>query len=175
MVQSFSDRKNIFKINAELTTATVEFVTNDQEEISKSLLLQTKQEKNILVSVKKKEILNTYLSFINPIYIPKKEEIVTLQYCITDAFCGIAETGSVLMFSEVGYGAYFSMLSQKHIVLLNANDIYDRPRDVFEGKKLDFESNPNFSFITGPSATADMGSLVRGVHGPEKLHIIVIG
>ena len=29
-------------------------------------------------------------------------------------------------------------------------------------------------FVTGPSATADMGPLVRGVHGPHKLHIIVL-
>jgi len=29
-------------------------------------------------------------------------------------------------------------------------------------------------FVTGPSATADMGPLVRGVHGPHKLHILVL-
>ena len=40
-----------------------------------------------------------------------------------------------------------------------------------EGKGL----KRSFTFITGPSATADMGPLVRGVHGPGKLHIIVLG
>ena len=29
-------------------------------------------------------------------------------------------------------------------------------------------------FITGPSATADMGPLVRGVHGPHRLHILLL-
>jgi len=29
-------------------------------------------------------------------------------------------------------------------------------------------------FVTGPSATADMGPLVRGVHGPHQLHVIVL-
>jgi L-lactate dehydrogenase complex protein LldG len=32
----------------------------------------------------------------------------------------------------------------------------------------------DFVFITGPSATADMGPLVRGVHGPHRQHVIVV-
>jgi len=27
---------------------------------------------------------------------------------------------------------------------------------------------------TGPSATADMGALVRGAHGPERVHVLLI-
>jgi L-lactate dehydrogenase complex protein LldG len=27
---------------------------------------------------------------------------------------------------------------------------------------------------TGPSATADMGALVEGVHGPHEVHVIVL-
>jgi len=174
MTQSLSDRKSTFKNNAELTTATVEFVTNDQQEISKALQNQTNNEKNVLISVKEEQLIQSYINSINPIYIPTKEEIVTIPYSITDSICGVSETGSVIISLDTDYGAYYSMLSCNHIVLLHANDIYERPRDVFDDKRLN-EANPNFSFITGPSATADMGSLVRGVHGPEKLHIIVIG
>ena len=27
---------------------------------------------------------------------------------------------------------------------------------------------------TGPSATGDMGSLVRGVHGPQEVHVAIL-
>jgi L-lactate dehydrogenase complex protein LldG len=43
-------------------------------------------------------------------------------------------------------------------------------RDVLNGEGL----TRDFVFITGPSATADMGPLVRGVHGPHRLHVIVV-
>ena len=42
--------------------------------------------------------------------------------------------------------------------------------EYLDGKGL----TRSFSFITGSSATADMGPLVRGVHGPGQLHIIIL-
>jgi L-lactate dehydrogenase complex protein LldG len=27
---------------------------------------------------------------------------------------------------------------------------------------------------TGPSATADMGALVRGAHGPKEVHVVIL-
>ena len=50
----------------------------------------------------------------------------------------------------------------------NQRDLFRE--DVLDGKGL----SRSFVFITGPSATADMGPLVRGVHGPHRLHIIVL-
>jgi L-lactate dehydrogenase complex protein LldG len=28
--------------------------------------------------------------------------------------------------------------------------------------------------VTGPSATADMGALVQGVHGPAEMHVVIV-
>jgi len=67
------------------------------------------------------------------------------------------------------------LFTRRHIAVLAAASIVARPRDVFDNprvKKLSADSD--FVFITGPSATADMGSLVRGVHGPGSLHIIIL-
>jgi len=51
-----------------------------------------------------------------------------------------------------------------------------RPRDLFESNCLGGEGlRRNLVFITGPSATADMGPLVRGVHGPHRLQILLMG
>jgi len=62
-----------------------------------------------------------------------------------------------------------------HIALLPAEKIVERPRDLFHQDCLDGDGlRLDFVFITGPSATADMGPLVRGVHGPHRLHIIIL-
>jgi len=62
-----------------------------------------------------------------------------------------------------------------HIVLLMADRIVPRPRDLFDPACLDGEGlRRNLVFITGPSATADMGPLVRGVHGPHRLQILLL-
>lgn len=162
-----------FIANAEATTAKVQIVKNDPSEISAVLIKLTDSEK-VLISVNDTIIIKPYLDSVNPIFTPTKEEIVSVPLCVTDALYGIAETGSVIIQSDKGYSAYFSMLSNKHIVLLNASSIFERPRDLFEDENLEIARNKSFTFITGPSATADMGSLVRGVHGPEHLHIIII-
>jgi L-lactate utilization protein LutC len=173
MNNTHSNKLDIFIKNAEATTATVQIVNNDASEISLALTKQNDSEK-VLVAVKNINLIKTYLDSITPIFIPNNDEIVSVPLCITDALLGIAETGSVILSVDNDYSAYFSMLSKKHIVLLKVSDIYDRPRDLFDGRKLEIEKNKSFTFITGPSATADMGSLVHGVHGPEFLHIIVI-
>lgn len=162
-----------FIANAEATTAKVQIVNNDPDEISSILIKLTDSEK-VLVAVNNINIIKPYLDTVTPIYTPAKDEIVSVPLCVTDALYGIAETGSVVLQADNGYSAYFSMLSNKHIALLNASNIYERPRDLFEDENLEISKNKSFTFITGPSATADMGSLVRGVHGPEHLHIIII-
>ncbi len=170
----FEEKLIRFKENAESTSATVQFVLNDTNEISEALSKQTGNLKDILVSVKNKDLISPFLKSINPIWEPSQKEIITIHACITDSDFGIAETGSILIKSDSDYTTYFSMLTQKHIVILNASDIYDKPRDLFDAQKINLGNEESFSIISGPSATADMGSLVRGVHGPKNLHIIVI-
>ena len=68
-----------------------------------------------------------------------------------------------------------SLLMPLHIVLLGADRIVERPRDLFDPACLGGEAlRRNLVLITGPSATADMGPLVRGVHGPHRLHIFLL-
>lgn len=173
MKNNTADQLERFIANALATTAKVQIVNNDPDEISAVLIKLTDSEK-VLVAVNDNNIIKPYLNSVSPIFTPTNEEIVSVQLCVTDANYGIAETGSVVLQADKGYAAYFSMLSRTHIVLLRASNICERPRDLFRDDNLDISKNKSFTIITGPSATADMGSLVRGVHGPEHLHIIVI-
>ncbi len=104
-----------------------------------------------------------------------KQELESCDVGITEAFAGVARTGSVCVAVDEGYAGYISLLARTHIVVLLAETIVARPADLVRaggvgGKGLE----RNFVFVTGPSATADMGPLVRGVHGPHRLHILLL-
>jgi len=68
-----------------------------------------------------------------------------------------------------------SLLMPMNIVLLASERIVERPRDLFDPGCLKGEGlKRNLIFITGPSATADMGPLVLGAHGPHRLLILLL-
>lgn len=93
---------------------------------------------------------------------------------VTQAWRGVAETGTVVVRSDGGRVA--GLLPPVHVVLLPAHDL--RPglselyADVATGEGLPAA----LVQITGPSRTADIEmTLVTGVHGPGEVHVIVIG
>jgi len=106
---------------------------------------------------------------------PSDEQLSTAGVGVSDAFAGVASSGSVCIAMGPPLVATASLLMPLHIVLLPANRIVARPRDVFDPACLGGEGlRRNLVFITGPSATADMGPLVRGVHGPHHLQILLL-
>ena len=107
---------------------------------------------------------------------PSDEQLSRAQVGVSDAFAGVASTGSVCIAMGPPLAAATSLLMPLHIVLLPVDRIVARPRDIFDPTCLAGEGlRRNLVFITGPSATADMGPLVRGVHGPHRLQILLLG
>lgn len=159
------------------TSATVERISRDAEELNAALLREAGDETVFLAGP---DDLDPRLFAIfrmnrNVITDPTRDQMRTIRVGVTDAFCGIASTGSVCVSINRNLSGPASSLTRKHIAVVDGSTILARPGDVFsedcvEGKGL----QRSFSFITGPSATADMGPLVRGVHGPGKLHVIVL-
>jgi L-lactate dehydrogenase complex protein LldG len=105
-----------------------------------------------------------------------KSELAAADVGITDAFAAIARTGTICVALDPDHTGFISLLARMHIAVLSADDIVEAPRDLFRrGDRIgDKGLDRNFVFVTGPSATADMGPLVRGVHGPHRLHVIVL-
>lgn len=105
---------------------------------------------------------------------PEETQLAAGFTGITDVFAGVAETGSIVLSNAHGQSGPVSLFTSRHIAILDANQIVARPRDVFT--KPEWQPlMANVVFITGPSATADMGKLVRGVHGPGRLDVILLG
>ena len=106
---------------------------------------------------------------------PDEEQLATAAVGVTEAFAGIASTGSVCVSLGRPLVGATSLLMPLHIALLPIERIIDRPRDLFDPTCLNGEAlRRNIVVITGPSATADMGPLVRGVHGPHRLLILLL-
>lgn len=104
-----------------------------------------------------------------------RHDLATADVGVTDAFAAISTTGTVCVRVDAGMTAYASLLARTHVVIIDSNRIVERPSDLFRRDCLNGEGlRSNFVYVTGPSATADMGPLVRGVHGPHFLHVIVI-
>ncbi len=111
----------------------------------------------------------------NVITEPSDEQLATVRIGVTDTFAGVARTGSVCVPVDETMASSVSLFCREHVAVLDARHLVPRPRDLFSEEFLPQEKVPkNLIFITGPSATADMGELVRGVHGPGKLHIILL-
>jgi L-lactate dehydrogenase complex protein LldG len=106
---------------------------------------------------------------------PRDEELGVADAGVTEAFAGVASSGSVCVTMGPGLNSATSLLMPLNIVLLAEERLVGRPRelfaeDCFEGLAL----RRDFVLISGPSATADMGPLVRGVHGPHRLHVLLL-
>jgi len=92
---------------------------------------------------------------------------------ITGATCGLANSGSVILEHGPGRPRAASLLPITHIALLPAADIVATMADTLPGMHLDDTSN--IVIITGPSRTGDIEfALTLGVHGPQRVHIIII-
>lgn len=110
-----------------------------------------------------------------------KTELATADVGVTEAFAAVARTGSLCVAVDEGDSGYISLLARTHVAIVTADAIVENPSDLFRrGNDRDAVRvapqglTRNFVFITGPSATADMGPLVRGVHGPHHLHILIL-
>jgi L-lactate dehydrogenase complex protein LldG len=111
----------------------------------------------------------------NVFTVPTRKAMDDCVVGVTDAFAGVAHTGSICVCIDHHDSGTVSLLSRFHVAVLPAENIVERPGDLFRPDRLNGDGlRRNFVFITGPSATADMGPLVRGVHGPHRLHIVVV-
>jgi L-lactate dehydrogenase complex protein LldG len=96
---------------------------------------------------------------------------------ITGSFCGVAETGSLLLLSSATTPPRNHLLPETHIAILEVNRIVSTMEDAFDLARKEHGSLPRATnFVSGPSRTADIEqTIVLGAHGPYREHIILVG
>ena len=104
-----------------------------------------------------------------------RERIAATEVGITSADYALADTGSLVFFSESGESRLLSLLPPCHIAVIESSKIVPSLDDVFRMRPLPGAESSAMVLITGPSRTADIEMrLVRGVHGPGEIHVILI-
>ncbi|RLU01824.1 MAG: hypothetical protein D9N11_11360 [Ketobacter sp.] len=96
---------------------------------------------------------------------------------ITQAFCGIADTGTVLCLSSPGNPTSLNFLPEHHIVLLEKKQIVAGKQDAWRLLRNAALDTPRaINLISGPSRTADIEQTIQlGAHGPRSLTVIIVG
>lgn len=96
---------------------------------------------------------------------------------ITFADMGLAETGTVVLWNGGGRGRLVSVLPPAYLCILSERNIVPRLTQAVQHIHSQVpEGLPAcINFITGPSRTGDIeGDLAIGVHGPGKVHVILL-
>jgi L-lactate dehydrogenase complex protein LldG len=97
------------------------------------------------------------------------------QLGITGAEAAFAETGSIVVRSGPGQPRMASLVSLVHVAVLRKDRIFRSASHWAADPSARMSEGSNVVFITGPSKTADIESIVTlGVHGPKHLHVVLV-
>lgn len=94
---------------------------------------------------------------------------------ITAASLAIAEYGTLVLETDEFGSEPVSLFVDVHVAVVHEDDIVPDTAAAFEylGEELR-ETRGSAVLATGPSATADMGALVEGAHGPRDVEVLVV-
>jgi L-lactate dehydrogenase complex protein LldG len=92
------------------------------------------------------------------------------------AFCGIAETGSLVLLSGPESPTTLNFLPDDFLCVLPARRIVPRLEDAWALLREERGAMPRATnLITGPSRTADVEQTIQlGAHGPRRLHVLLL-
>ena len=105
-----------------------------------------------------------------------RRECETAPVGITSADYALANTGTLVMIASPTESRLVSLLPPMHIAVVPASRLLTSLDELFTVVPDPARITSSLVFITGPSRTADIEQiLVRGVHGPGEIHVVIVG
>lgn len=92
---------------------------------------------------------------------------------VTAAEFAIAAYGSVVVRPTAAGEGAVSLFVDHHVAVVAASDLV-ADMDAGVERLAEIAVDGEAIVATGPSATADMGELVRGAHGPASVHVLLV-
>jgi len=122
------------------------------------------------------------------------EEVEKAEGVLTACFCGVAESGTIVLHHPETEGRrVISLLPDWHLCVVLASQVVETLPEYFEkagykvtrlqgyegttgqGNKEEKDLPALVTWISGPSATADIEmTRIKGVHGPRFLRVILV-
>lgn len=94
---------------------------------------------------------------------------------VTPVPFGVADYGSVIIPATPAGTEPLSLFVDRHVAVLRERDIVPDMTHLFEALGPAIREDRGSQVIaTGPSATADMGALVYGAHGPREVNVVCL-
>jgi L-lactate dehydrogenase complex protein LldG len=99
----------------------------------------------------------------------------TVDVGITSADYALADTGTLVLLASPREARMISLLPPAHIAVVPRARILTGLDELFSLLPTPADAASSMVLITGPSRTADIEQiLVRGVHGPGMLSVVVV-
>lgn len=100
-------------------------------------------------------------------------EIESADGVVTAAFCGVANSGTIVLHHSASEGPRIvTLLPDWHLCILRASQVVETFPEYFSRCE---QAPPLVTWISGPSATADIEmTRIKGVHGPRFLVVILV-
>ena len=98
---------------------------------------------------------------------------------LSRAVAAAAETGSLVLVSGADNPTTLAFLPEAHFILVSARDVVGSYEEAFDRLRAIYGEGAlprTVNLISGPSRTADIEqTIVRGAHGPKRLHVVILG
>jgi L-lactate utilization protein LutC len=99
----------------------------------------------------------------------------TCDIGITSADYALADTGTLVTIASPEEARLVSLLPPAHIAVVPIDRLLTGLDELFTLVPLPADRSSSTVLITGPSRTADIEQiLVRGVHGPGTIHVVLV-
>lgn len=102
------------------------------------------------------------------------------EVTLTHALAGAAETGTLMMPSGPNTPTTLNLLAETCIICVRTYDVVGGYEDAWDRLRAKADESGRFMprnvmMVTGPSRTADIEQTIElGVHGPRRLHIVMV-
>jgi L-lactate dehydrogenase complex protein LldG len=95
---------------------------------------------------------------------------------VTDCFCAIAETGTLVFTAGADTPTATTLLPDTHIAVVSTQRIVRGMEEAFALVRAEHPGMPRaINLISGPSRTGDIEqTIVLGAHGPYRVHILLL-